>query len=72
MRKAAGHDGDQRGADSDPVRECEQAEHHEEPDLRDPANPFDERAGRGAVRQLDVPQDQRADIHGGEPAGMDE
>ena len=34
--------------------------------------PFDERAGRGAVRQLNVPQDQRADIHGGEPAGVDE
>ena len=63
---------DQGGTRRHPVWEGQQAEHDEEADLGDPANSFHEGAGRGPVRQLGIPEDQRAHVHGRKPAGVDE
>ena len=54
----------------DAIGEGLQPKHHEQPDLGDPADAFDERAGRGAVRQLGVAEQQRADVDRREAAGV--
>src|SRR4029453_19011465 len=63
---------DERGLNSDAIGESKQAEHDEEADLGDPANAFHKRAGRGAVRQLEIAKNERANIDSRESAGVDE
>ena len=48
-----------------------EAEHDEEPDLRQPGNPFREGPGRRTVRELAVAEDQGGDVHGGETGAVD-
>ena len=47
-----------------------QAEHDEEPDLRQPGHTLGERAGGRAVRELAVAEHQRGDVHGGEAGAV--
>jgi hypothetical protein len=78
-RQRPGDEGEDR-ADDQPVPDVppaqlvgtrEQAQHHEQADLRQPPDALDERPGRGAVRQLGVAEDEGGEVHRREPARVD-
>ena len=49
----------------------QKAEHHEQADLGQPGHAFHERARGPTVGQVGIAEDERGDVHRGEPAGVD-